>query len=129
MKSFNIYEDNNGNYRAIKNGWSWPAFFFGSVWALCMQIWIIGVFLFPIELFLNMFFSAIEQTQRHMSVSHTQDEDIIGSIIAILALCIRVMFGVFGNACKRKKLLRNGYILIKTLSAKNKKMAILTMKK
>ncbi len=34
MKQYKIYEHPAGAIEAVKLGWSWPAFFFVSIWAL-----------------------------------------------------------------------------------------------
>ncbi len=34
MKTFSVYRDRKGMFEAVKQGWSWPAFFFGWIWAL-----------------------------------------------------------------------------------------------
>ena len=33
----------HGNYKAVKDGWSWTAFFFTGIWALVNQIWVLGI--------------------------------------------------------------------------------------
>jgi len=124
VKSFNVYERNDGKCKAVKNGWSWPAFFFGSIWALCMQLWLIGLLLLPAELFLNILMSFIEQIQRDASGSYSETKNIIGGLIAFVALSIRIIFGSFGNAWKRKRLEKIGYKLKEALDARSKNDAI-----
>ncbi|WP_226912943.1 hypothetical protein [Halomonas sp. 3D7M] len=34
MKEFKIYMHPAGMHEAVKQGWSWPGFFFGPIWAL-----------------------------------------------------------------------------------------------
>jgi hypothetical protein len=43
MKTFKIYEPPTGECEAVKQGWSWPAFFFGPIWALVKTLWGLGV--------------------------------------------------------------------------------------
>ena len=33
MKTYKIFKNPTGQYEAVKQGWSWPAFFFGGIWA------------------------------------------------------------------------------------------------
>lgn len=124
MRSFNVYERSDGNCKAVKNGWSWPAFFFGSIWAICMQIWLVGLLLLPVELFLNFLLSTTDQIQRGASGSYAETTSIIGGVIAVVVLSIRITFGASGNKWKRKRLGRAGYALKKTLDARSKKDAI-----
>ena len=40
MKSFRIYRRPDQEPRAVKQGWSWPAFIFGPLWALYRRLWV-----------------------------------------------------------------------------------------
>lgn len=124
MRSFNVYERSDGKCNAVKNGWSWPAFFFGSIWALCMQLWLIGLILLPVELLLQMLVSVTGQIQTNATGSYAETTGTIGGVIAILALSIRIAFGSFGNSWKRKRLGKLGYRFNKTLDAGSKEDAI-----
>ncbi|OZI71858.1 DUF2628 domain-containing protein [Bordetella genomosp. 12] len=128
MRSFNVYEGSNGAYRVVKNGWSWPAFFFGSIWAFFAQLWLIGVILLPIELFLQMLMSIIEQMQRNASGSYAETISVIGGVVAIVGLAIHIVFGAYGNAWRRKKLEKSNFRVVKTLDASSKDSAILAYK-
>lgn len=43
MKTYTIYADQKGAYHVIKQGWSWPAFFFTWIWAFSKKRWIWGL--------------------------------------------------------------------------------------
>ena len=43
MKQFKVYENPQGVYEAVKQGWSWPAFFFSWIWELIAEMWGLGV--------------------------------------------------------------------------------------
>jgi hypothetical protein len=45
MKTYNIYVNPQGAGEAVKQGWSWPGFFFNFIWALIKRIWVLGVVL------------------------------------------------------------------------------------
>jgi len=34
MENYNIYMNPQGDYKAVKSGWSWTAFLFTGIWAL-----------------------------------------------------------------------------------------------
>jgi Protein of unknown function (DUF2628) len=123
VKSFNVYVK-NGKFKAVKNGWSWPAFFFGSIWAIFMQLWLLGLFLLPVELLLQMLVSSIEKTQRSAPGNYSDTTEIIGGVVALAALLIRIIFGAYGNSWKRKKLEKSTYRLVKTLESSSKDNAI-----
>lgn len=119
MRTFDIYTRNDGASKAVKKGWSWPAFFFGSLWALSMQLWLIGILLLPVELILQMFVSFTEQQQKNASASYSEILAMVGGVIALVGLGIRIIFGSYGNSWKRKRLERVGYshdIIIKARS-------------
>lgn len=124
MRSFNVYERNDGKFKAVKNGWSWPAFFFGSLWALCAQLWLIGLLLLPVELLLQILMSATENIQRGASGSYAETTSAIGGVIALLALSIRIIFGSYGNSWNRNRLEKSGYKLSQKLDARSKENAI-----
>ncbi len=46
MATYRILEHPLHGPRAVKQGWSWPAFFFGVFWALYKRIWILAASLF-----------------------------------------------------------------------------------
>ena len=39
MKDFNVYKHRTQGYKAVKCGFSWPAFFFQIIWSLTMRMW------------------------------------------------------------------------------------------
>ena len=39
MKTFKVYEHEIYGYEAVKQGFSWPALFFGFIWALVKKLW------------------------------------------------------------------------------------------
>lgn len=43
MKQYKIYANPQGTYEAVKQGWSWPAFFFSFIWAMVKKMWGLGV--------------------------------------------------------------------------------------
>ncbi|MDA5564208.1 DUF2628 domain-containing protein [Cobetia sp. MMG027] len=46
MASFRILTHPEHGKRAVKIGWSWPAFFFGLFWALYKRMWLLAASLF-----------------------------------------------------------------------------------
>lgn len=39
MKTFRVYRHPTQGYEAVKQGFSWPAFFFGIIWMLVKGLW------------------------------------------------------------------------------------------
>lgn len=42
MKTYKIFKNPTGQYEAVKQGWSWPAFLFGGIWACVKKygVWV-----------------------------------------------------------------------------------------
>ena len=43
MKQYKIFRNASGQVEAVKQGWSWPAFFFSVIWAIAKRLWIIAI--------------------------------------------------------------------------------------
>jgi len=52
MKTFSIFEHPTGQMEAVKNGWSWAAFFFGWIWTLVERLYgmVVAVFVSAVSL-------------------------------------------------------------------------------
>jgi hypothetical protein len=46
VPQYNIYEKPDGDYEAIKIGFSWPAFFFTWIWAVVKEMWLPAILIF-----------------------------------------------------------------------------------
>lgn len=89
-----------------------------------MQLWPIGLFFLPFELFLQILVSVTEQIQRDASGSYAETTSIIGGAIALVGLSIRIIFGAYGNSWKRNRLEKSGYNMVRTLDARDKEDAV-----
>jgi len=86
-------------YVRVKTGFSWPAFFFGGLWAVAKGLWLAAFAMFVLDA-LIWFCSGYAQARG------------IGALaLACLVLQIGywVLRGRFGNAWWRAKLVRQGY--------------------
>lgn len=102
-----------GSYEAVKQGWSWPAFFFGFIWALFKKMWVLGFGIF----FSFMFISWI--------IGGTTGGGPIPAVITnIGGIILFVAFGVNGNKWRGENLISRGFDLKGTVSASNSKGAI-----
>jgi len=93
MKVFNIYRNDSGDYKAVKNGWSWPGFFFQWIWLLSNGLWLITILYF---ILIFSFFSLIKSNY-------------IECLRDILAVLTPTIFGAFGNIWKANNLLEKNY--------------------
>ena len=43
MKTYKIFVSPLGKTEAVKQGWSWPGFFFNMIWVLVKKMWVLGI--------------------------------------------------------------------------------------
>ena len=43
MKQYKVFKHPAGSIEAVKQGWSWPAFFFSFIWAMVKKMWGLGI--------------------------------------------------------------------------------------
>lgn len=108
MKEFKIYQHPTGKQEAVKQGWSWPGFFFGPIWALVKKLWGLGAVLLVIVLLL----------------SAVPVETEVGMLTTLIMLVIYIVCGVNGNSWREKNLRSRGYEHLDTVSAANPDGAI-----
>ena len=88
MRTYAIYENLDNNFVSVKQGFSWPAFFFGWMWMLTKRLWkeaaiYIGIFFFIVVL--------------------------LDDIPSLLAIIIYAFCGFIGNELVEKNLRQRGY--------------------
>ncbi len=113
MKKFKIYCDSQGNYDAVKKGWSWTAFFFLWIWAIAARLWGIGLLTIFIIILMSVVFS-ISGLERNFPV-----------ITESLSFLLGVIFGLYGNEWREKDLAGRGYKFKEKIEANNRKEALL----
>jgi Protein of unknown function (DUF2628) len=87
--------DPEEDFRLVKEGFSWPAFFFSFLWALWSRLWLVAAGLFAIE-------AVGSAGLSHLDGNFWAE--------AALSLGFAVMVGMFGNDLKRWTLFRRGYL-------------------
>ena len=60
MKKYKIFVNPQGSSEAVKQGWSWPGFFFNIIWALIKRMWVLGVVLMMLTFALGFMEGTIE---------------------------------------------------------------------
>jgi hypothetical protein len=113
MKEYKVVEHPIGKIEPVKQGWSWPAFFFNWVWALIKRMWGIAVTFFLISLFMEIIIDGAEFG--------------IGMIVMfIVSIVIVFIFGMNGNDWREKNLLSRGFDFRMTVEALNQDHAVST---
>ena len=107
MKQFKIYANPQRSYEAVKQGWSWPAFCFGFIWALVKKMWALGFGVLGVFLFLGFIGGeaggGLEQA--------------INVITSIGGLILGIVLGVNGNKWRETNLISRGFNSKDTITA------------
>lgn len=85
----------DGEAQFVREGFSWPAFLFPTLWALWHRLWILAVALFAVQLALAMLVAAFAADP----VSPT-----------VLAVALQLLIGFFANDWRRNILTRRGMV-------------------
>jgi hypothetical protein len=109
MKQYKMFEHPAGKIEAVKQGWSWPGFFFNIIWAFCKRMWALGGILFAVFFGLGFIGGA----------AGGDTEQAIDVITSIANLIIAIVFGVNGNSWREKNLQGRGYEFRTTVTAAN----------
>ncbi len=115
MKRFRVYYHPAHGHEAVKQGFSWPALFFGVFWALFKRLWNIAAILFVVQLILHMLDL---QTQHSGSLT-------MALLILACSLAVWLLPAFKGNIWREKSLLRKGYSLVSELDAPSAREAIM----
>jgi len=118
MKTYKIFVNPQGTSEAVKQGWSWPGFFFNFIWALVKKMWVLGVVLMILSIALGFVEGTVEGSSGKETASG------ISAFTSILNLVIAVVFGVKGNKWREKNLISRGYKYQDTVDAQNPEAAI-----
>ena len=112
MKQYKVFKHPSGTSEAVKQGWSWPAFFFSFIWAMVKKIWGLGVGVLIGTLVFGFIVGA---------AGGGEGGD---ALINIVAIIVNVIFGMNGNSWREKNLISRGYEQVDTVTAANPEGAI-----
>ena len=114
MNNYKIYSNPQGTLESVKQGWSWPGFFFNCIWALVKKMWLLGGVLIAIFFILGLFTPfSMSSTMSGMEV-----------FINISSLIISIVFGVKGNEWREENLKSRGYECKGTIKAQKPEGAV-----
>lgn len=122
MKMYKIYESSQGHYKAVKQGWSWPAFGFSCLWAIANRVWrmsTVSLSIFVVLGFLSFMIIAVTpEVATRLSI------DLLFIYTGYLLLGVRLLLGLHGNQWYEKTLAIRGYHYQEMVVAHNVKTAI-----
>jgi hypothetical protein len=112
MASFNIYKNPSGSVEAVKQGWSWPAFFLTWIWAFSKGLNNIGVSLLIASAGVILAVYGIGDPQRDYAV------------FWIFAILSAIWSGNKGNELLEQNLRDKGYKKLKSVLAETPEGAV-----
>jgi hypothetical protein len=107
---YNIFTQLSDSVEAIKQGWSWPAFFFPIIWAMIKKLWGDAIGVFIGLLILAFIFSRLGIVEG-------------GSLMIIALVLIRIDFLVNGNLWCEENLTARGFENVIRIAARSPKEA------
>ena len=123
MRTFDIYENQQGMQDAVKRGWSWPGFFFGVIWCFVKGLGGTGLTILLIA-FIDVFIYMSYPVRVNYYGQPVGYSAIYIIISYFLPFIISLWLGARGNNKRRNKLISSGYELKATLQASNPESAI-----
>lgn len=120
MYIYKIYQSPLYTFEAVKQGWSWPAFFFGPIWALFKTLWGLGFLIIIgqsilISAYANLFLQGLPQQEAVLALQ---------PINFLLTIIVAIPIALYGNSLRGKNLLVKGYKEVAYVIAENPQNAI-----
>jgi hypothetical protein len=109
MRSFDVFKNNDNDVVAIKNGFSWPGFFFTFWWAFVKGLSGVGILIIV----------ALVGAKALVVMGESNQSPGMLIFAGIMYLVIPVLVGFQGNNWLKNKLEKNGYNLGESITAKN----------
>jgi hypothetical protein len=114
MKTVLLFELPGKGFKAVKSGFSWPAFFFMLFWALVKGLYGFGILIFCIW---------IATVGAYAISIHGAWNSPDAAVMALL-LIYAVVMGITGNSYLSKSYLKRGYRLVRTVQAESAGVAL-----
>ena len=109
-KNYSVFEHPGNRFEAVKQGWSWPAFFFTWVWALVKNLWVVGIVVGIVGI-------AVGLLLRSALQSSSQAGGTLFVVLLGVGFVVNVWFGRNGNKWREANLVSRNYLLIGQVKA------------
>jgi uncharacterized membrane protein required for colicin V production len=119
MNTFRVYKHPAQGFEAVKEGFSWPALFFGPLWLLFKQLWLFAVAWITASVIL----SSIEGISDEVGMA-SGPMTMVYLLVAGGYLALWLIPAFKGNSWRAKNLLKRGYTLVRTVQAKTPDSAV-----
>ena len=106
MRSFAVFSRPGRDIEVVKQGWSWPAFFFNVFWAAWRRMWLLAFGAWLGEILVPAFLAAVFDSFDRAGV------DVFPLVLVaglVFGFGVPVAFGVRGNTWRRAHLRSRGY--------------------
>lgn len=123
MKNYNVYKHADGKIEAVKQGWSWPGFLFGAIWALVKQLWSVAAILIGIVVLINVI-SAMMMPSSYDYYGQSASFAVFDLLTGLVQLVTPIFLGVKGNSLREANLIKRGYVFMDNINASNPDEAI-----
>jgi len=114
MKQFNVYENPSGMKEAVKQGWSWPGFFFNWIWCFVKKMSGLGFGVLGAYFGIGILSGILEMSEAYG----------LSIIVNLAGIGVSIWVGSNGNEKRQENLISRGYELKTTVSASNPEGAI-----
>ncbi len=111
MKTFSVYHHPVRGYEAVKQGFSWPALFFGLFWMGVKRLWGLAGLWFALLVVLDL-------------IATAQPTEEVQILTAVGYLGWWLIPGCKGNAWRMANLTKRGYELVQVVEAETPDAAI-----
>jgi len=132
MKQFNLYSHAVLGPRAVKRGFSWPAFFFTGIWALVCKLWARGAIMFTVlSLTYCTSMGSVAMFAEEEVETGSPEEGVALVLLALLwpviALVVGVVAGVRGNHWRDQQARQQGFVYVTTVPAQSAEAALIQL--
>lgn len=118
MKNFTVYRHPIHGFETVKNGFSWPAFFFGIIWMLFKKLWKIAIIWMILYVVVVIIETAIQNSPDDMT-------KIAAYVLVVVGyLLLWLIPGFKGNQWREENLLNRGFRLLGSSCSGNRDAAV-----
>jgi hypothetical protein len=119
MKTFRVYSHPTHGHEAVKEGFSWPAFFFGFFWMMVKRLWgLAGLWFFA---YVSL---AVIQIVTDAAQSEPGAQALVYLVLVAGYFALWLVPGIKGNSWRLTDLAKRGYELLGEVHAETPDAAV-----
>ena len=129
MKTYRMFANQDGSVQAIKVGWSCSAFCLTMIWSLSKKLWIVSAILIGFILISALIHGDVVHNSGFVEIYSSEYGASARIVLGLIGAAVSVVFGIYGNSWRERRLVSLGYDCQDIVSAKNPEVAIATWMK